>query len=270
MFIALFALIGLGAFLVFDDSGDEDDPESETDRTGTEENDILTGDAGDNLLRALAGDDLVMGEGGDDTLEGGSGQDVLFGGKQADSVSGGAGDDYLVGGKGEDTLDGGAGDDVLIGSDQIRDVELTAAIQAVTDLSDLDALLDSDSYVDLTRDLGEADLLLGGDGEDALVLGANDTGTSGAGEDLIVIGDWMNTDEGHAVVTDLRDLQTSGDLLVLEYDGTGPAPDLRIEHDDAEGVSYLFADERLVLEVVNAPGAPKLQLNEITLSAYFA
>lgn len=66
--------------------------------------DVLRGDAGDNILDGGRGDDRVVGRGGDDTLRGGAGAPVLFGG---------GGDDQLdASGQGA-RLYGGAGDDVL-------------------------------------------------------------------------------------------------------------------------------------------------------------
>ncbi|OWU83854.1 hypothetical protein ATO6_15640 [Oceanicola sp. 22II-s10i] len=269
MIIAFLALIGLSAFIfIGNDSGGDDDTEVAEKVEGTEDNDILVGTSGIDLLTGLGGDDVLLGLEGDDQLDGNAGGDAILGGKGDDLLQGVTGDDVLVGGRGEDTLDGGAGDDLLVGSDGIRDIDLANDIIAAQQTQDVSDLLDSDKYVVATRDFGEADLLLGGAGEDALILGANDTGTSGEGEDLVIVGDWMNTDAGHAVVTDLRDATTSGDILMFEYDASGPAPILSLEHDDAEGVSNLFADGRLILQVQNAPGAARLQLSEIAMAGY--
>ena len=73
---------------------------------GTDEDDTLTGGAGQDFLIGKAGDDTLYGGAGDDLLDGDSGDDTLYGGE---------GEDRLIGGDGDDTLDGGAGDDVLYG-----------------------------------------------------------------------------------------------------------------------------------------------------------
>lgn len=273
MLIALFALIGLSAFLVFDGNEDSDDDrvdleDGDDTLEGTTGADLMVGGFGNDVLIGRGGDDLMIAQGGADTLDGGDGVDALLGGKGDDSLDGGDGDDLLVGGKGQDTMSGGRGDDLLFGADVLRDVALTDAILAARTPEELDEILGSDRYNAPTRDLGEADSLDGGEGEDLLLLGANDTGTGGEGEDLVVVGDWMNTDEGHAVVTDLRDARSSGDILVLEWDSSGPEPELELEHDDDAGVSNLFVDGRLVLEVRNQPGAPLLKLDEIVMAAY--
>ena len=70
--------------------------------TGSAHQDMLTGDALDNILKGGAGDDTLTGKAGNDILKGGDGIDTL---------DGGAGDDTLNGGEGADALDGGDGTD---------------------------------------------------------------------------------------------------------------------------------------------------------------
>src|SRR5262245_5475457 len=76
-------------------------------KIGTTGNDTLLGDANDNnILLGLAGDDL---------LTGGKLADLLVGGDGNDTLLGGNGNDILLGDAGDDVLDGGAGNDMLIG-----------------------------------------------------------------------------------------------------------------------------------------------------------
>lgn len=75
---------------------------------GTDVANVITGNAGSNLLIA---------HGGDDTVNGGGGNDQLFGMDGADVLNGDAGIDYLVGGIGNDILRGGADADALYGED---------------------------------------------------------------------------------------------------------------------------------------------------------
>ena len=93
-------------------------------QSGYEQDDILTGTAGNDLLHGGLGGDSLLGDAGNDVLvggyghdflEGGDGDDNLIAGDGDDSLIGGVGADYLIGGQGSDTLQGGAGDDVLIG-----------------------------------------------------------------------------------------------------------------------------------------------------------
>jgi Ca2+-binding RTX toxin-like protein len=85
---------------------------------GTSFNDVLVasdaiGAGADNVLFGDAGNDLIKGSSGNDILLGGAGDDVIYGG---------AGVDRIIGGAGSDTLYGGAGKDIfVIGTDADRD-----------------------------------------------------------------------------------------------------------------------------------------------------
>ena len=72
---------------------------------GTDNNDVITG---------TAGNDKLVGGDGRDTLNGGGGNDVLLGGDTADTLNGGDGSDQLIGGGGGDLLTGGTGRDRFI------------------------------------------------------------------------------------------------------------------------------------------------------------
>ena len=82
---------------------------------GTGGANLIAGFQGDDILEGLAGDDWLYGGDGKDTLEGGAGEDTLDGGRGVDELRGGENDDTLDGGGGGDTLEGGAGDDTLDG-----------------------------------------------------------------------------------------------------------------------------------------------------------
>jgi hypothetical protein len=83
---------------------------------GTEGADILTGEKGEDEVRALGtpagqADELYGGPGGD-VLHGGAGMDFLYGEQDDDVLYGGDGADILlVGGKGADVVYGGDGND---------------------------------------------------------------------------------------------------------------------------------------------------------------
>ncbi|EJK73660.1 hypothetical protein THAOC_04704 [Thalassiosira oceanica] len=64
-------------------------------------------------------DDSMTGGAGEDTLYGGDGEDHLYGGKGEDTLDGGADHDQLDGWRGNDVLNGGAGEDVLDGGADI-------------------------------------------------------------------------------------------------------------------------------------------------------
>jgi hypothetical protein len=86
--------------------------------TGTEGADILTGEKGQDEVRAFGTPDAQADElyGGpdDDVLRGGTGMDFLYGEQDDDVLYGGDGADILlVGGKGADVIHGGDGSDLI-------------------------------------------------------------------------------------------------------------------------------------------------------------
>jgi Ca2+-binding RTX toxin-like protein len=90
-------------------------------------NDTLYGDACFDLLKpiggaqaGLDGNDTLNGGDGNDTLYGAGGKDTLKGGKGKDKLFGGEGNDTLSGEDGKDSLDGGAGNDKLSGGKDVN------------------------------------------------------------------------------------------------------------------------------------------------------
>ncbi|MBD2470493.1 calcium-binding protein [Nostoc sp. FACHB-145] len=106
---------------------------------GSDQDDILTGTSGNDVIETFAGDDLLNVSiryqqvvyngttytlpifepsddgGGNDLIQGGIGNDNLSGGIGNDSVDAEGGNDILWGGIGNDTLNGGDGDDIING-----------------------------------------------------------------------------------------------------------------------------------------------------------
>jgi Ca2+-binding RTX toxin-like protein len=78
---------------------------------GSEHDDRLIGDRGNNRIDGYLGDDSIEGLDGDDHLLGNQGHDYLDGGAGNDLLEGGEGDDWLVGRTGSNVLDGGEGSD---------------------------------------------------------------------------------------------------------------------------------------------------------------
>lgn len=77
-------------------------------------NDIITdsGDTGD-FLKGDEGDDVIANSNGIDIIMGGSGKDIIFVGVDDTEVFAGQGDDFVLGGDGVDLLMGNEGDDWL-------------------------------------------------------------------------------------------------------------------------------------------------------------
>ena len=81
---------------------------------------------GDDVVTGNAGNDLLYGGDGDDTLDGLDGKDDIYGGPGDDIIQGGEGDDNLYGNQGDDEITGGSGSDLFVlrfqdGSDTITD-----------------------------------------------------------------------------------------------------------------------------------------------------
>jgi Ca2+-binding RTX toxin-like protein len=84
---------------------------------GTAGDDTLTGASGNDVIDGHAGDDWAYGAAGADFIDGGDGDDIVLGGGDGDTLHGGDGADHLEGGEGDDMIMGGDGDDTLYGGD---------------------------------------------------------------------------------------------------------------------------------------------------------
>ncbi|WP_022890574.1 calcium-binding protein [Agromyces italicus] len=176
--------------------------------------DHIQGDAGDDELHGGAGgDDLWGGRSGDrafggpgvDKIDGQADNDPeLRGGPDDDKVWGGAGNDSLFGDEGLDNLvgdgradagtaptpgddraDGGAGDDMVLGDNGTISGVVTHAGGIAIDarVAHPSAL---STKVDDAAPIGNDPGLGGGDGDDKVYgEGGDDTGTGGAGRDLL-------------------------------------------------------------------------------------
>ncbi|MDA0698596.1 MAG: S8 family serine peptidase, partial [Chloroflexi bacterium] len=129
--------------------------------------DVLTGDAGVNVLSGGLGDDVLNGEAGNDilygnegadTLNGGAGDDTLYGNEGADTLNGNEGNDTLYGNDGDDELNGNAGNDILYGN---------AGADTLNGNEGADTLYGNDGIDTLNGNEG-ADTLYGNDGNDTL------------------------------------------------------------------------------------------------------
>ncbi len=193
--------------------------------TGSQFNDTLYGDGGNNILDGGAGDDHLYGGAGNDTLFGGSGDDYLYGG---------AGDDSLVGGTGNDTFNGGAGADTLDGGTGFNYADYSTSLAAVTVYLDGTVGVGGDAQGDVLTNIfsvtGSAygdvltgnssnNELWGNDGNDTLNGGAGaDYLNGGNGNDLLIGGPGPDTIDGAAGI-DTVDYSTSSAGITLFLDG---------------------------------------------------
>jgi Ca2+-binding RTX toxin-like protein len=178
-----------------DDAGDETSPTHDV-LFGGPGNDQLFGGAGDDLLAGEQGDDHACGNGGDDeihgdgdtptpdggndTLDGGTGGDHLFGSGGDDDLFGRIGNDFLYGEDGNDDLSGGLGADQIEGGAG-RDYLFGDDGNAVRPAGAADA-----TSITFSEDIGDGDVLLGGEGADVVYgEGGDDTINGDAGQDTL-------------------------------------------------------------------------------------
>jgi Ca2+-binding RTX toxin-like protein len=196
---------------------------------GTAFNDVLTGDAQDNYLWGDAGDDKLVGGAGDDHLSGGAGANIIDGGDGFDTVDyafsdvgvdidlsrskatsrvgatitdtltsveaamGSAHDDYLAGNSAENYLFGDAGNDIL---------------WAIGGHDTLDGGDGNDILYG--SNLGEGDLMLGGAGDDTVIVCAGEAGKVAATADGGVGVDTLQFNTNLNITFDLKN---TGDQL---------------------------------------------------------
>ena len=191
---------------------------------GSDHDDSLTGDDGNNFLRGGAGADSLTGGDNNDNLKGGAG---------ADTLTGGDGDDWLEGAEGADTLTGGAGWDwaQYWGSDAGVTVNLATGtgqgghaegdtltgIENVRGSEHDDTLTGDDGNNQLDGGAG-ADALAGGDGDDQLDGGDGaDSLTGGGDADTFVFGD-SDTVTDFEDGSDMIDIRDFGDINVDNFE----------------------------------------------------
>ncbi len=160
------------------------DPVDESVDTVDDGNDLITGGAGIENVRAGGGNDTVDVKGNTDAACGEKGDDTLIGGSEADEIWGGSG---------KDAIDGDSGADKLYGNDQA------------------DAI-----YGGLQNDAiegnGGSDFASGGEGDD-IVLG----GTRAAGR--ADVGDVLNGDNGADTIIGDNGSNAGGQWHPLDLDG---------------------------------------------------
>jgi len=199
---------------------------------GSEGDDSLTGNSGNNTFRGLAGDDTIIGGDGIDEVrydrdanEGGTAgvfvdlaagtatdgfgdTDTLvsiervLGSNFDDTLRGGSGDDRLNGGAGNDVLDGGAGNDTLIGGAGRDTFVLSGGQDVIADFT-----FGED---DFQSDLTEQEIA-------DLVAGAQATTFNGADAVLLDLGEGQSvTFAGYSVEAFQAGFASSGEDPLIE------------------------------------------------------
>ncbi len=162
---------------------------------GSSYNDVLIGNALNNVIEGRNGNDSLFGLAGSDRLDGGAGNDSIYGGD---------GFDFMKPGTGQNYVNGGAGIDWVDFSDSTAPVGYVVDLQAGTAtqsywsggwVTNSSTLVNVENVVgtdrnDVIRGDNGANALFGGDGNDRLEgrLG-DDNLYSGAGNDTMIGGD---------------------------------------------------------------------------------
>ena len=192
----------------------------------TEGDDEITGDAGDNTIRALGGNDTVYGDAGNDKLYGEAGDDTLYGGEGNDTLHGGVGDDELRGENGNDRLKGGIGNDKLYGDNGNDRLEGSNGNDKLYGGNDNDRLEGGNGNDELYGENGN-DRLKGGAGDDKLHgNNGNDTLRGEAGNDRLYGGGGNDTyliakGDGNTTIYNY-DANTSSHDVVRFIEGIAP------------------------------------------------
>ena len=153
--------------------------------SGSNQDDLLSGDSSDNILWGLEGADVLQGDHGDDLLYGDAGHDSLFGGDGNDVLQGNEDSDFLSGGDGNDALFGGISDDVLEGNEGFDFLSGEAGADLLRGGAGNDTLIGGDEADELFGEAG-ADILRGDTGNDILEGGlGNDWLEGGTGDDRL-------------------------------------------------------------------------------------
>jgi len=166
---------------------------------GSQQDDFLVGNDGNNVLTGLVGTDILKGGGGADNLFGESGSDTLKGGGGADVLFGGAGIDTV------DYFDSSAGVviSLITGVAGLGDAEgdFLTGIENVNGSAYADTLVGDDGVNvlagragnDVLKGFGGNDTLRGDDGDDFMDGGTGaDTMIGGLGDDSYVVDDALD------------------------------------------------------------------------------
>lgn len=148
-------------------------------------NDTVYGAAGADSVLGGTGNDYLYGEAGNDLVKGDGGNDHLYGGLDIDALYGKSGNDTIYGDLGNDSLNGGTGNDVMAGGLDDDRVYGSFGNDRLYG-NDGNDQLKGEANDDLLYGGNGNDVLIGGDGDDVLMGGSgNDRIDSGFGQDAL-------------------------------------------------------------------------------------
>ena len=174
---------------------------------GTDQDDVLIGDLGDDTIWGDGGNDLIIGGHGINRLHGGAGDDIIFGGGDPEFLHGEDGNDVIHGGNGlGDLIFGGAGQDFVIAGIDGKEVFGGEGNDFILGTPDMDFLLggEGDDWIEG----GEGFDTIAGDnselffnssiiGHDVMFAGSNENDFDAeSGDDIMVQGESVMRNEG--------------------------------------------------------------------------
>ncbi|MBA3596629.1 MAG: heme peroxidase, partial [Methylibium sp.] len=267
-------------FIVPDQSFELDDPSTWTAGVTSDgvnlryvggEHVVIGGTDANNDLRADEGDDTVYGDGGNDRIEGGAGNDSLVGGDGDDIITDSFGDDNIKGGTGDDAINAGLGADLVIagpGGDFVvaagglQETFAGAGNDFVRGGTSTDTIFGGEGH-DWIEGGGSADLLQGDNGDPFQASkvrgndvikgdGGNDDYDSESGDDIMVSGSGVERFEGMLgfdwVTHYLEPNAADADLLFDVLPPNVPIPPAEANadrFDSVEGISGWNLDDTL-------------------------
>jgi Ca2+-binding RTX toxin-like protein len=218
---------------------------------------------------ALFGIENISGSNFDDVLTGDANANVLWGNDGNDTLSGLGGNDHLLGRDGDDILDGGAGADILEGGDGIDTVTYANSTAAVTiglgsggnfgvtgvggdaagdKIKNVENLIGSNFNDKLTGNEDD-NVITGGKGNDILTGGAGaDTFVYNAGNGLDTITDFKNgvdlidISSMDGIQFGDLDIQQSGANTLITFNATNKITLLNFAKNDLDASDFKFGN----------------------------
>jgi Ca2+-binding RTX toxin-like protein len=223
---------------------------------GREGNDVLEGADGNDMLCSGEGEDVVTGNRGDDLIEGQGGDDWVSGDYGWDTVRGDEGNDTVLGGRGGDNVGGGEGDDLVFGG-ILQGVPLN--LQELTELRDGGSLEEINGRIEM-RDDSLGNTVLGGEGDDDLILGSNDISNGNEGNDTFHL---MSERVGMDMGATINGFDADEDAITIIVDDVTAEIVITVTDEDNDAV--IRSGDQILARLTDRAGA--ITAADITLIA---
>jgi Ca2+-binding RTX toxin-like protein len=169
---------------------------------GSNYDDFLYGDDGNNILSGLGGNDVIRGEGGDDQIDGGTGDNVIFAGAGNNTISAAdgrnavyaeSGNDSITLGNGNNTVFAANGNNSIVIGNGNNTVNAGSGNDSITLGNGKNTVFAGDGKNTVTVGFGD-DTIYGGSLADVIYAGAgNNVIFAREGQNTVVSGDGKDT-----------------------------------------------------------------------------